>query len=199
VVPRAILRLIEKHSYVDISTLEGHYDGLVAALRCGDIDFIVGALRGLPDAEELEEELLFDDHLSVITRQGHPLDNQQEVHWKDIIRYGWVLPRTGTPTRSLFEKAVFSRGLPVPEHVIETSSLVTLRGLLLESDRITVLSRHQIQFDEQYGMLTALPFHLEEATRPLGITRRANSTPSPAADLLTREIRGVVKEIQATL
>lgn len=199
VVPRAILRLTEKHSYVDISTIEGHYDGLVAALRCGDIDFMVGALRGLPDEEELEEELLFDDHLSVITRKGHPLNNQQEVHWTDIIRYGWVLPRVGTPTRTLFEKAIFRRGLPVPEHVIETSSLVTLRGLLLESDRITVLSRHQIHFDEQYGMLTALPFHLEEASRSLGITRRAHSSPSPAAELLIREIRMVVEEVKSTL
>ena len=199
VVPRAILRLIGKHSYVDVSTLEGRYDALVAALRCGDIDFMVGALRYLSDEEELIEEQLFDDHLSVIVRKGHPLADLDEVHWTDIIGYGWVLPRIGTPTRTLFEEAIFRRGLPVPEHVIETSSLVTLRGLLLESDRITVLSRHQIHFDEHYGILTALPFELKETSRTLGITRRIHSTPSPAAELLIREIHAVAEEIKAAL
>jgi LysR family transcriptional regulator of gallate degradation len=199
VVPRAILQLLEDHPYVDVSTSEGPYDALVAALRCGDIDFMVGALRQLPQDEELTETLLFNDHLSLIARKGHPLEHLGEVHWPDLMRYGWVLPRVGTPTRKLFEETLASRGLPVPEHVIETSSMVTLRGLLLESDRITVLSHHQIHFDEQYGMLTALPFDLKEASRPIGITRRVHSSPSPASDLLISEILAVVKEIQPTL
>lgn len=198
-VPRAILRVIADHPYLDISTREGPYDELVAALRCGDIDFMVGALRGLKEAEELVEELLFTDHLSLIARKGHPLSKQAgRVHWTEVVRYGWVLPRVGTPTRTLFEEAIGRRGLPVPEHVIETSSMVTLRGLLLQSDRITVLSHHQIHFDEQYGMLQVLPFDLKEARRPIGITRRAHGRPSPAAELMISEIRNVVEEIKPT-
>jgi len=201
VVPRAILRLLQEHPYVDVSTTEGHYDALVAALRCGDIDFMVGALRDLKEQEELTEEQLFTDHLSVIARKGHPLSLQEDgdAQWADIFRYGWVLPRAGTPTRKLFEEALFRRGLPVPEHVIETSSMVTLRGLLLESDRITVLSHHQIHFDEQYGMLMVLPFDLKgDTSRTIGITRRVHGKPSPAAELLMSEIRAVVEEIKAT-
>ena len=199
VVPRAILQMLQDHPYVDVSTTEGHYDALIAALRCGDIDFMVGALRDLKEQEELTEELLFTDHLSVIARKGHPLSKgDAPLNWTDLAGYGWVLPRAGTPTRTLFEEALFRRGLPVPQHVIETSSLITLRGLLLESDRITVLSHHQIHFDEQYGMLTVLPFDLKEASRPIGITRRVHGRPSPAAELLMSEIRAVVEEIKAT-
>jgi LysR family transcriptional regulator of gallate degradation len=109
-----------------------------------------------------------------------------------------VLPRVGTPTRTLFEKAIDKQGLPVPEHVIETSSMVTLRGLLLQSDRITVLSHHQIHFDEEYGMLQTLTFDLKEASRPIGITRRSHGKPSPAAELMISEIRKVVEEIKPT-
>jgi len=199
VVPRAILRLIEEHPYIDVSTSEGHYDALVAALRCGDIDFMVGALRDLKEQEELTEENLFTDHLSVIARKGHPLcDHNGDLQWSDIFGYGWVLPRAGTPTRTLFEKALSEKGLPVPEHVVETSSMITLRGLLLESDRITVLSHHQIHFDEEYGMLTVLPFDLRRANRKIGITRRVHGRPSPAAELLMSEIRAVVEEIKPT-
>jgi LysR family transcriptional regulator of gallate degradation len=199
VVPRAIIRVIEDHPYLDVSTREGPYHALVAALRCGDIDFMVGALRGPQEQEELNEELLFTDQLSLIARKGHPLSKKRgRVKWTDAAAYGWVLPRVSTPTRALFEQAIDRQGLPVPEHVIETSSMVTLRGLLLQSDRITVLSHHQIHFDEQYGMLQVLPFDLKEASRPIGITRRAHGKPSPAAELMIREIKKVVEEIKPT-
>jgi hypothetical protein len=48
-------------------------------------------------------------------------------------------------------------------------------------------------------MLTALPFDLKAASRPIGITRRTHSSPSPASELLIEEILAVVKEIQPTL
>jgi len=199
VVPRAIIRVIEDHPYLDVSTREGPYDALVGALRCGDIDFMVGALRGPQEQEELNEELLFTDQLSLIARKGHPLSKKRgRVKWTDVVGYGWVLPRVSTPTRALFEQAIDRQGLPVPDHVIETSSMVTLRGLLLQSDRITVLSHHQIHFDEEYGMLQTLPFDLKEASRPIGITRRAHGKPSPAAELMISEIKQVVEEIKPT-
>ena len=100
-----------------------------------------------------------------------------------------ILPRRGTPTRELFERAVSLRGLKVPPHVVETSSLVTLRGLLLESDRITILSRHQVLIEEQCGLLAVLNFELHGTARPIGITIRRRGSMSPAAALLAQEIR----------
>lgn len=198
VVPKAILKLLEEHAYIDISTLEGTYDTLVSALRCGDIDFMVGALRGLSGDEELAEEPLLDEQLAVIARHHHPLQQMKAPNLSSALEFGWVLPRRGTPTRSLFEQLLSERGLPVPEHVIETSSMVTLRGLLLESDRVTVLSRHQVHYDELYGLLCALPINLEDPPRPIGITTRANSVLAPAAELLIEEIRVAVADLEST-
>ena len=194
IVPRAINGILGEHPYLDVSTVEGPYDDLVAALRCGDIDLMVGALRGSAVDKDLKEEMILDDNLSAVVRAGHPLLNKQVLQWQDLLRYQWVLPRHGTPTRALFEAAIVDHGLTVPPHVIETSSLVMLRGLLLESDRVTILSRHQIRFEEQTDLLAALSFELSGSGRPIGLIFRKNGSLSPAAMLFAEEVRVVAAE-----
>lgn len=196
ILPRAITMMRKSHPYIDVSTLEGRYDDLVAALRCGDLDFLLGALRGMAEDSDLVEEPLLEDELSLIVRKGHPLQKKRRIDWPDLLDYEWILPRHGTPTRELFEAAIENHNLTPPLHVVETSSTLLLRGLLIETDHVTVLSRHQIYYDEQSGLLAALPFKLPETKRPIGITRRAHSSVAPAAMLLIDDIKAVVKGIQ---
>jgi LysR family transcriptional regulator of gallate degradation len=73
IVPRAVTRLLDGHSYLDVSTVEGPYDDLITGLRCGDIDIVIGALRGDALDTDLQEEVIFTDSLSVIAKAGHPL------------------------------------------------------------------------------------------------------------------------------
>jgi LysR family transcriptional regulator of gallate degradation len=69
-----------------------------------------------------------------------------------------------------------------------------LRGLLLESDRVTVLSRHQIRFEEQSGMLAVLPFEFTGTDRAIGMTRRRLGELSPAAALFVEELHAAVAD-----
>jgi LysR family transcriptional regulator of gallate degradation len=194
IVPKAITRLLESHAYLDVSTVEGPYDDLVAGLRCGDIDLVIGALREDTTDRDLMEEAVFTDGLSAIVRAGHPLVRQKRLDWSSLLQYQWILPRQGTPTRKMFEQAVLGLGLQLPLHVIETSSLVMLRGLLLESDRVTILSTHQIRFEEEAGLLATLPFQLSGTERPIGMTWRRIGALSPAAELFVAELRAAAGE-----
>lgn len=193
IVPRAITQFLRKHSNIDVATIEGPYDDLVAALRCGDIDLIIGALRGAAVDRDLREEAVIQGNLSAIVRAGHPLLTRQRLEWEDLLEYQWILPRRGTPTRKLFECAIDTQGLTMPEHVVETSSLVIIRGILLESNRITVLSPEQIAFEAQTGLLAVLPFDLVGTERPIGITCRRTGALSPAAELFATELRAVAR------
>lgn len=196
ILPRAVTMMRQSHPHIDVSTSEGRYDDLIAALRCGDIDFLVGALRGVSPASDLAEEPLLEDNLSLIVRSGHPLTKKATIDWPELLDYEWILPRRGTPTRELFEAAIENHDLAVPQHVVETSSMVMLRGLLAETDQVSVLSRHQIYYEEKYGMLAALPFDIPHTERPIGITRLAHSSIAPAAALLIDDIKAVVREIR---
>ncbi|TDJ29610.1 MAG: LysR family transcriptional regulator [Gammaproteobacteria bacterium] len=199
IVPRAINQLLADHPDLDISTHGGPLDDLVAALRCGDIDVIVGALHGPGSDGGLTEERLFDDQLSIIVRAQHPLTRLKKIEWKDLLQYPWVLPRHGTTTRKLFELVVDNRQEEKPSHVVETSSLVLLRGLLMESDRVSARSRHQIMYEERSGLLATLPVDLPETSLPIGITTRARSVLAPAVEMFIKEVRKVCRQLNKNL
>ncbi|MEM7283680.1 MAG: LysR family transcriptional regulator [Pseudomonadota bacterium] len=195
ILPHAIAELRSEFPLVDIATMEGPYEDLVTALRCGDIDMILGALRETGEQEELAEEMLLEEELSIIVSSKNALAKKSRVSWKALMKYQWILPPCNTPTRKLFEDLLASRALPAPEHVVESSSLVVVRGLLMETDYITILSRHQIHYDELSGQLTALPIELPETRRPIGITTRANSSLSPAAKLMANYLRDATQHL----
>lgn len=189
IVPRAIHHVLLAHSRIAIRTREGPYDVLERALRSGGLDLIIGATRRLPVDSALHTEDLFEDELAVICGANHPLASRERLSIAEILDYGWVLPSRSTPARQLFELFLSRRGAEEPAQVVETSSLSTTRGLLLESDRLALLSTHQVQLDLSAGLLAALPIRLEETYRPIGITTRAGSTPSPAARVFIAALR----------
>jgi len=71
-----------------------------------------------------------------------------------------------------------------------------VRGLLLDSDRVALLSEHQIYYDRKAGLLDVLPVDLEETYRPIGITLRAQTHPSPATTLFLDELRHVASDLK---
>lgn len=107
----------------------------------------------------------------------------------------WVLPGNSTPTRSLFEELYQANNLKPPENFIECSSLVIMRGILMESDRVALLSKHQVYFELNENMLTTLPVNLENTMRPIGVTMRKHSEHSPAMKLFLDELRTVAREM----
>jgi LysR family transcriptional regulator of gallate degradation len=197
VVPRAVTRLMRKAPRLRIATVDGPYESLLAGLRCGDVDVIIGALREPPPVTDVVEEFLFVDRLSLIVRAGHPLAARRNLSLSDLRDCEWVLPREGIPSRTRFTEVLEECGLPPPLNVIETSSLVMARGILMESDRIAVLSRHQAYYDEDFGLLRSLPVELPGTDRRIGLTLRANAALSPGAQSMVDELRAVAHEISA--
>lgn len=187
--PRTIHRVLEAHPALHISTREGPYAVLEASLRNGDLDLIIGATREMDGASGLVTESLFEDELAVIARAHHPLAGAGRLTLKRLLGYGWVLPVRGTPARQLFDECLATHRCPEPAQVIETSSMALIRGLLLESDRLALLSRHQVHYEEKAGMLTVMPIRLAGTYRPIGITRRGHTTPSPAAQVFIQTLR----------
>lgn len=197
ILPRAIKLLQAEHPRIDIETVEGPHDEQIAGLRCGDLDFLIGDLQGASQATDLIEEPLFDDELSVVVRQGHPLQQATSLEWATLLDYEWVIPRRRMPARDLIDQALADEALGLPRHVIETGSTVLLRGLLMESDHLAIISRRQVHLEVEHGLLAVLPFSLPGVRRQIGITTRQNSSMSPAAAVLLEKIRDVSAALEA--
>ena len=189
--PKAIAQVTAEYPDLLVSTVDGPYDELLASLRCGDIDLIVGALRNPAPVDDVREETLFTDSLAVVTRASHPLTQDRELTLKDIANADWVVPRHGTPTREHFETLFQEAGIDIPTHIVETSSLVTIRSLLTESDKLALISRSQVSFDVRSGTLFALPIKLSGTERPIGITVRADAFLTPGVELFIEQLRHI--------
>ncbi|MFM9927658.1 LysR family transcriptional regulator [Variovorax sp. H27-G14] len=192
ILPSAIAALVARHPRLHASTVESPYEALAAALRSGDIDFIIGALRPPEDAKDLVQSALFEDRISLIVRAGHPLAKLSRIGRAALQRAQWVLSRTGSPSRELLERAFREAGHPPPVPTVETGDLALLRGLLLRSDMVTAISAHQLHYEIETGALVVLNHPLEGTRRSIGITQRRNALPSPAAQALIDAVRKVV-------
>jgi len=113
-----------------------------------------------------------------VVRKGHSLTGTRKPSVEVLARQSWVLPAVGTPTRQHFERIFTEKGLAAPEPAVEASSLIAVRGLLLENDMATLISRHQVRYEEAAGLLEAVKLDLGDTARPIGITTRANWVPT---------------------
>lgn len=195
-VPRAVTRLKQEYPELLVTILEGTYESLLEGLRCGDVDLLVGVLRYPIPCSDILQEKLFEDLLSVVGRKGHPFASAKALRLADVIDSEWVLPYKAAPSRKAFEQVMHAAGLPLPKNTIESNALVALRALLIESDRLSILSRNQIHYEELHGMLSVLPIDMRGSERPIGITTRADAKRSVGLNALMQHLRAVGDEMK---
>jgi LysR family transcriptional regulator, regulator for genes of the gallate degradation pathway len=187
--PRALIEFTNEHPLHSVSILEGSYDNLIAELRSGSADFLIGALRDPLLFKDVVQEHLLDDELAIIVRAGHPLLQQKRVTVRSLAKYSWIEPRRESPLHDRFDTLFREAGIPAPPSTIECNSLVAARSLLIESDRVMLLSVHQIHYDLKAGLLATLPHPQGRVTRAIGLTTRANWRPTQAQRQLLELLR----------
>lgn len=189
ILPTAINKFLTVRPDVMIRIVDGPYDDLLYSLRNGELDFLIGALRDPIPIDDVEQELLFNDKLAIVARNDHPLSGKKKISVRDLSRFPWIVPRPGTPTRRHFEAIFRQAKLEVPSNIVETSSLILVRGILLNSDRLTIISSHQIQHLEIQDNIRRLPINLDHTSRPIGLTMRKNWLPTETQSNLINFIR----------
>jgi DNA-binding transcriptional LysR family regulator len=194
--PRALVKFTAARPTDDVAVWDGEFDALIALLREGKLDFIVGALREQALPAEITQDRLFDDAVVVAARRDHPLCQRTSVPLAELVRWRWVVPPADSPVRHLLDRSFADAGIDGPEHPIVTSSLEVMRGILLDSDRLGIVSRNRIFHELEYGLLVELGARLTHSKRPVGIIRRREAPPTAAVDEMVRCIRVVAAELR---
>lgn len=176
--PAVINEFTQTFPEAAVRTVDGPYDDLLRHLLHGEVDILLGALRFPEPSSAIVQEELITPSLAVVARKGHPLSARDEISTDELSRYPWVVPKEGAPTRDHFHAIFDSAGVSRPTQIVESSSLVLIRGLLLDSDRLTVISSHQVLYEWQIGHLVLLPVDLSHTRRPIGLTRRRGWEPT---------------------
>ncbi|WP_287421271.1 LysR family transcriptional regulator [Reinekea sp.] len=191
ILPAAINRLAQLKPDIRIEIVEGPYDDQLQRLLRGELDLLIGALRIPLPSTDIEQETLFLTPLSIVGRAQHPLTQSTQPSLAELGQYGWVVPRQGTPARAMFDQLIAAQQPAVYKGLIECSSQIVIRQLLLDSNRLTFISRHQIKQEEELGLMTVIDFDLANTDRPIGITTRKDWHPSTTQKLFLAIVRNL--------
>lgn len=196
---RAINSLLERHPKARVEITDGSYETLSQHLRAGVSDILIGALRSGSDLQGLRTEQLFEDPYAIVARPGHPLFAVGKgAELEDLAAMDWVAQRPGTPIRAAHDK-LFADFADPPKPSIETSSLVLTRAIVIESDRLAMLSRRQIAIEDREAILRCIPVSAAVErrlnTRMIGLTMRESWLPSRLQSAFLGEIHKAAAEM----
>ena len=187
--PAALLEFTQEHAQHGVAIIEGTYEHLLAGLRSGESEVLIGALRDPAPAPDVLQEHLSDDPLASIVRAEHPLARRRRFTTANLRNFQWIAPRASSPLRAHFNALLASTGIEMPSPPLECNSLAAARAFLLESDRMMLLSAHQIHYEMRAGELVALPHPAGKVVRPIGLTLRRNWHPTNTQQRLLEILR----------
>lgn len=195
VLPRALNRLAQEFPKLHVQVIDSSYDQMLHALRHGEIDIMLGALRDPAPASDVVQEPLFADRLGVYCGASHPLRGKPAPTRTELAPFPWVVPFAGAPTRRYFETFFASTDRARMGPILESNSPILIRGLLTGSDRLTMISTAQVAEEVRRGILFPIPIDLSDEPRPIGITLRDNWRPTKVQNRFLEVLHQIAKSL----
>lgn len=175
-VARAADALLSATKRVQIRVTDGHYAHLLKSLREGDLDCLIGALRQPAPADDVTEEFLFEDELTIVVHPRHPLAKRGAVDLEETLAFPWIAPPRDTPPGTyLFETLRIHERRTTPVRLV-FSAPALMQEVLATGNYISIVSRRRGR-TEPTG-LVSLPVALRDNTRAYGLTWRTGWRPT---------------------
>jgi len=189
IIAPAIEHMAQNGHRMRVHVDDGPYADLLQAVRSGELDILVGALRSPAPGKDVTQIPLFSDRLGVFCGPAHPLLGVSPITMAQMSVFPWVLPRPDTPTRNFFDAAFPKIAQAVEADLVETSSMILVRDLLQSSHRLTLISRAQVVSEIKQGLMCELPINLDDPPRPIGILQRTDWYPTAEQELFLAALR----------
>ena len=189
ILPPAVAALQRSGALPRLRIATAPHAQLVAWLRAGELDLVLGRMAEPRDIAGLSFEYLYEEQLAVVVRPGHPLLSRPVAGLRETTGHPWLIPPPDAAIRGAAERFVASFGMTLPETAIETVSDNFARNYVRDTDALWLISRGVVERDIGDGLLAALPLPLEHTSGPVGLTLRTDASPPPPVRLLIETIR----------
>lgn len=155
-IPQAVRAFVAGDDKAVVTFRQGLRDELIACLRRGEVDIVVGSIGGLSHDDDLRQEVVLQDEIVVVANRDHPLAARASVSIADLGAYKWVLPDGTEGERNRLTRVLRAAGLPPPTCVISTPSSTFMATMLQEGEFLSYLPRALIQLEREYAHLVPL-------------------------------------------
>lgn len=188
----ALAKLQGKWPGLTVDVRNDPFQAQLDALERGDVDILIGALAGADiQREHLVEEVLFQNHLSVVVGDGHPLTRRRGLSFADLTEEAWIIARGSASIGQLVANEFRFEGVDPPVFTVETDSILCVKGLLQSGNFICANPPELFASEIERGILKVLPIKWHSGARPVGFILREHGTVTPAMAALLDALREV--------
>lgn len=172
-----------------ITVTEGGNDQMLPALARNELDLVLGRLT--PDLADssFAAERLYDESVSLVVRNGHPLAGKRRLRLTDLNGADWILQPELLPMRRELEALLANAGIAKPQPRLETTSVLLISLTLQQTDLVAVMPTSVARLYEGQGLLRVLKLKLPIALPPIGLVMQAGTVRSPAVQRFTDIVR----------
>lgn len=193
--PQALLLLRQAQPQLRVFVEYGLNEKLMPMVRLGEIDCALSSVPRSAAHAELRHEPLHVDQAVIVARVDHPLAARRNPSPADLSSYPWVLARRWELERKALDDLFAQAGVDPIQAVVETTSAVLMKTLLMNGDFLTFVPREMIYWEERAGLLRPLRGFRSAWERQVGLTVRRDQAPSPALAALLDSLRQAVKRV----
>jgi DNA-binding transcriptional LysR family regulator len=180
---------------IAVEIVEDRSTNLIAALKDGRLDVVVGPIYGEAVGKELAEEFLFESRLVVVTRPGHPLARKRTVTLADLARYQGV-GSTGDNTLARQVQLVLKTAKMTGfQYAVQTNSPQATKELIRHSEYFGLLPELHVDVEAQARQLRVMQLKAAGNAWPFGVRWRRDTVASPVMDAFIVQLRTAAKRL----
>ncbi len=171
---------------VDITIAVAPSEELIQGLHNGDYDFVLARVPPEQDRRHFDFMQGRSESAEFLVRCDHPLLRLKKPTLQDFRDYGWVIQGIGTPMRDAVERAYIENSMPLPEEIINTTSLLVMIACLQSSDAISPISSEVSELLEGSGVggMATVRFPAPITIQNYHLIQKKQQTLSPLATRL---------------
>jgi DNA-binding transcriptional LysR family regulator len=137
---------------------EGAVDNVLAMLRAGDIDCVIGRVGDVHphDVARFDVLPLSDERFEIACGLANPMARRRKLTLQQLTEEPWAVTGHGTYSRKVFDSAFVSQGLVPPTPTVESPSFHTNLATAAASDLLAFAPRTAVQMYVRYGRVRCL-------------------------------------------
>jgi LysR family pca operon transcriptional activator len=187
--PRALAEFRAQWPAVSVSVWTDSNAQLLARLKEGEVDFVIGRVSDPEGMHGLSFEQVYREPLAVVVRREHPLTLEAPLTPALLARFPVVVPPFGTLIRQSAESVLTAFGAHALTAFVETLSVSLGRALALNNDAVWFVPAGAVERDIAFGLLAALSMPFAGTDEPIGLIRRTDAARTPVEESLIDAIR----------
>lgn len=193
IVPAALQLLMDQSSQIAVTVREGPMNELLARLRTGQIDLLVGRFTRDQDMSDIKMQDLYRPNVVAVCGVSHPLASRRSLQWDDLYEQPWIFPEAGTPMRSAIESHFRKQKRRPTGALVESSSIQANVALLNTAHLVWVLSLDVAKYFADLGALHILKVEQLRAPGAFVLAQLDGRILPPAAEKLADCLRAAGK------